>query len=333
MTDRYKSGILRCLGVLVILTTTGVAWPASDSCTVAVSVVRATGPSIPWPPSAGVGKFLPPLIMASAPELPPEGFVAYDKRGREFYRVGIMSVERKSGPRRIVMVIGGVGLRTDNGQPMLQAIPVAIDQILATAGPQDSFALLTVGGPRAALRLGSGRDAIRTTVDQFRNAKWERGGKGVLDALAEATSWFGPPQMGDSIILFGGLPHEAGARMSQLSASLRSANIRLLVFSGSALSTTGGDLTSGTWVRPLAWVCAGTGGAWQRVGYAGAKSADENVWLWQTEAEGLYEIIRSVYVVSLERTGPNIGIDLSPQFRQQMARGLVIYPNPLPVCP
>lgn len=334
MAGRYKARRLGCLALLVVMMATGAGWSADDSCTVAVSVVKDIGPSIPWPPSSGIGKFFPPAIMGSAPDLPPEAFVAYNKRGRGLYRVGILSVEQENGPRRIAMVVGGVRLPTDNGQPMLRAIPVAVDQILAKAGPHDSLALLTVGGPHVALPFGSGLDTIRAAADRLREPNgWGRGGSGVPDAILQAASWFGLPQPGDSMILFGGFPHVGAARMSQLLAKLMSAHIRLLVFSGSNWCTTGGDLTSGTWVRPLARVCDETGGAWQYVGYAGAKSADENVWVWQTEAEGLYEMIRSLYVVSLERTSPNIGIDLSPQFRQQMARGLVTYPNPLPVCP
>lgn len=231
------------------------------------------------------------------------------------------------------MLVGGVRLWRDADQPMSQAIPVAIAQILSKAEPQDSFALLTVGGPRKALPFGSSQDAIRAAGDQLRKAKWERGGKGVLDALVEAASWFGSPQVGDSIILFGGAPNEGAARISQLRTSLAAGHIRLLVFSGSASTTTGGGLTEGTWVRPLARICDETGGTWEEAGFAGVASTDQNVKLWQAEAEGLYENIRSIYLLRLERTGPDIEIGLAPKSFGLGAWEEIHYPKPLLVCP
>jgi hypothetical protein len=323
------------VGLVATAAVAGGIWSADRPCTVAVSVVKSVGPVIPLLP-APPGKFFPPSVFDRAPDLPPEAFSAYvyDRRHRERGPVGILSVERDSGPRRIAMVVGGLRLQTEIGQPMLQAVPVAIERILSKARPQDSFALLTAGGPPVALPFGSGRDAIRLAVERIQNSKeWKRGGKGVLDALVQATARFGSPHVGDSIILFGGLPREGRARISELRATLTTGHIRLHVFSGVDWATTGGDMVSGEWVRPLAWICDETGGDWEYVGYAGARASDENLWMWRTEADGLYEVIKSVYTLRLERTGPNVTIDLSPQFREQIPRGVVIYPRPLPVCP
>jgi hypothetical protein len=268
------------------------------------------------------------------PDLPPEAFAAYEQGSHELDAVHIISVERESGPRRIAMVAGGMRLQTDAGQPMLLAVPVAMERILSEARPQDSFALLAVGGPPVDLRFGASRDKIRAAVEQVRACRqWKRGGKGVLDALLEAASWFGAPKAGDSIMFFGGPPDDGASRTSQLRAALTNRHIRLLVFSGAASATTGGDLVSGSWERPLGRVCEQTGGWWQYVGYAGRKAADENLQLWQTEGESMYEMATSVYTLQLERTGPRVVIALSPQFRKQVPGGVVIYPRPLPVCP
>lgn len=328
-----RGTMLAGLGLVVAVMGAGGARAPDGPCMVTATVVRTVGPQIPWPPSRGFGKFYPPLIFAGVPDLPLQGFVAYDERRHKHDPVTILSAEGDNGPRRVAMVVGDLRLDTTAGQPMSEAVPAAIEQIVLKARPQDFFGLLSAGDTSVALPLGSDRDAIRAAAEQIRGHKQAKlGGKPVFDKLLEAASWFGPPRIGDSIILFGGIRHQGGDEMSELRARLTAGQIRLFVFTGTEMITTGGDMVSGTWVSPLAWLCDETGGGWQDVGYAGAKATDENLWLWKTEGESLYEMIRSVYLLRLERTDRNTVIDLSPQFRQQIARGVVIYPRPLPIC-
>jgi len=300
-------------------------------CTVVVSVVKSVGPPIPWPPSSAIGKFIPPAMVVGVSNLPPDALVASD-RGQP---VHILSVETDSGPRRIAMVAGGLRLQTTMGQPMSQAVPVAIESILSKARPQDSFALSIAGDPPLTLPFGSSRDAIQAAVEQLRRPnRGKGGGRAVLDALLGAAAWFGSPLMGDTIVLFGGLPHESRGRLSKLRGALANGRIRLLVFTGTAMTTVGGNgFLIGDWVSPLAWLCSWSGGGYEFVGYGGAKATDENRWLWQNEGESLYGRTTTIYILQLERTGPGVAVYLSPQFRDQMPHAAVTYPWPLPVCP
>jgi hypothetical protein len=70
-----------------------------------------------------------------------------------------------------------------------------------------------------------------------------------------------------------------------------------------------------------------TRGGGQEVGFAGPDATDENLWLWRTEAEALYDVATSGYVLLLPETGPSVEIGV---------RGIeasVDHLRPLPVCP
>ena len=328
-----------CLAFTVSIRAAKGAHPAGQSadgsCAVAVTVVRDAGPPYPWPGfprPLPAGKFYPPTIVAAVPGLPPESFSAYEKVRHGWHPIGVLSAEEDSGGHRIVLVVGHA-TADDRRQPMLGAVPAAIERILAKARAQDSFALLIAGDGPIQLGFGSGRDAVWAATERIRNrTEWGDQRTAIVDALLEAVSWFRSPQLGDSIILFGALPHEPRGRISRLRASLTTAHARLLVFSASDLVTTGGDLVSGTWVSPLAQLIAESGGGAQAVGYIPTKRADDYLWLWQAEAESVYAMTSSVYILRVQRTGGDIVIDLSPQFREELPRAVVMHPRPLLDC-
>jgi len=329
-----------CLAFTVSIRAAKGAPPADQSvggpCTVPVAVARTIGPPYPWPGFPGhrlPGEFYPPQIWAAVPGLPPEAFGAYEKGRHGWHPIGALSAQEDSGGHRIVLVVGHA-TADDRRQPMLAAVPVAIERILAKARAQDSFALLIAGDPPVELGFGSARDALRAATERVRNrTAWGDQRTAIVDALLEAVSWFRSPQLGDSIIFFGALPHEPRGSISRLRASLTNAHARLLVFSATDLVTTGGDLMSGSWVSPLAQLIAESGGGAQAVGYIGAKRADDYRWLFQAEGESVYAMTTSVYVLRVERTARGVAIDFSSQFREKLPRALVMYPSPLPSCP
>jgi hypothetical protein len=301
--------------LLLGVSVSSLACAEQNACMVAVTVVKAISPPLP-PANTLVGKkFILPPLYGPVSDLRPGAFVA-----RERHRsVPIVSVEAARGPRRIVLLVEGV-----------PAWAQAVEAILLNARSEDSFALVTFGGARLALPFGSSRRAIRAALEApFPPVRaWPRGNE-VVDALLEAAALFGSPETGDSIILFGPpLVHTSRRRISQAQWTLTSRGIRLFHLGG---GFTTGD--GGFWKDPLTNLCERTGGGWEFLGYAGPEKPDETARLWRTEAEELYEMATTFYVVRLDRMGPHVTIDLSSQGRDRAPWATVYYPRPLPVCP
>jgi hypothetical protein len=132
---------------------------------------------------------------AGGPNLTAEDFFAHDRK----HPIAVRSITIDRGPRRIVFVL-------ENGKrmtPVLQGIAAAvISGFLSNARTEDSFGLITGGGPRVDLRLGSNRDTLRAAVEQTATRSTAvLQARGVRDAVLEAAAWLNPAQPGDAIFI------------------------------------------------------------------------------------------------------------------------------------
>jgi len=324
--------------LLVMLLAAGPARAQQAPCSVVANVVATDPSSLPkglgvplsaetwgqvlqagWAADLTAGNSL----QAPAKDLQAGAFVARDKR--DF--IPIESVETDRGTRRIVFVV-------DNGEPISlaarQVEAAAVRAVLSSARPEDSFALLTAGGPRVALPLGSSKDAIQAAVDGLPGASLKvREGRAVLKSIIEATTWFGSPQLGDSIFLLARSPKFENSRVdSPVQSALASRRIRLFTLGLYAMDW-------GSVWSPFIALGDQSGGGWEEVyplpRKGGAKPASLRAA--RVHAKLLYEVAAEVYILRLQRTNPDTIIDLRLQDLAKMPWVRVIYPRPLPVCP
>lgn len=310
---RRKTGT--CTGALVVLSAALAAGAQAPGCTVVAGVISSQYGhygTVLWEPRHGVSL---------------ESFVARD--GRQ--RLPVWSVREDMGPRRIALVlVFDRGWATAEHGAFSEALRSAAEAIFDRARPEDSLALLTAVGPRIAVPFGSAPGVLRAAVTRLSPSPTPLGrADSVLNALLEAADWFGAPEPGDAILLIGGFPRASRGRVAQARRVLVGRGIRLFLFGGGI--TAGCDFLDCYSVSPdlgLAW---GTGGTHEEVGFDGAGNPDENLRLWQDEAEALYDMAASEYILRLPRTGPHVRIELSRDGAH--TPGHVIYAMPLPVCP
>jgi hypothetical protein len=294
-----------------------------------VNVVKLLMPN-PLQPLPPGGKYYPAGLLVPERRLPPQAFVAHDGL---FHHVPILSVEPDEGPRRIVLVEAAFGEEWFRMAGRVQGPPPALTAVLSAARSEDSFALLAVEGPRLEVRFGSSRDEVRAGIEALSHPD-PHGPEGpdLFDGLLEATTWFGSPQTGDSILQFGGIPRQRWdkAKASQVRSALVSRGVRLFSLGG-AYQNFGGDAgASGIQDSPFLTLCLESGGGWEDIGYLGPNARAEMLWEWQNAAKTLYETATFAYVLHLPRTGPRVTIHLTPA-APRLAQ--LSYPNPLPVCP
>jgi hypothetical protein len=222
----------------------------------------------------------------------------------------------------------------------IQGTPSELTAVLSAARPQDSFALLAVGGPRLEVRFGSSRDALRAGIEALSHPDPDGPeGPDLFDGLLEATTWFGSPQTGDSIFEFGGIRRWRWDRgkASQIRSALASRGIRLFSLGG-AYQMFGGDPAdpaTGVQDSPFLTLCLESGGGWETIGYLGPgpKARDDMLWEWNDAAKALYELATFAYVLHLPRTGPHVKIQLTMEALGLPGWPRLSYPSPLPVCP
>jgi hypothetical protein len=294
----------------------------------------------PLKPLLPGGSYLPAWLYVPERRLPPNSFIAHDG---VFHHVPILSVEPEEGPRRIVFLeMFGKEWRRYARQWQGQAADTLwpeLAAVLSAARPEDSFALLAVGGPRVEVPFGSSRAALRAAIEAMSHSD-PRGpdGPDLFEGLLQAATWFGSPQTGDSIFEFGGVRRWRWdkARASQVRIALVSRGIRLFSLGGAYEECGSCDETgplSGTRESPLLRLCKETGGSWETIGYLGPNAHDEMLWEWQNAAKSLYEMATFAYILRLARTGPHVTIQLQDNLRRLPWLLELTYPRPLPVCP
>lgn len=319
--------MLRVLPVVFLMFCgAGVCMGQQGACTVVASVVKGL-PSHPLRPmTLPKGAFgSPPALWVPARGLSPAAFTVRDGH----HRVAVLSVEADAGPRLIVFVVVlDKEWATAEHGGLADTPGIAVKAILSEARPEDSFALVKVGGQRLAVPFGSSPTALLASIKRLSPSRTQVvRGDDVVAALLEAATWFGTPQAGDAIIFIGDVFRNwSRARASKARTALVSRGIRLFSLGGGI--NVGTCFNCGYSLSPGAALAEATGGAWQGIGYQGPEAGDENRWLWQNEAKSVYDMATSGYILRLPETGPHMRIELAPG----VVAGLN-YPTPLPVCP
>jgi len=325
---------------LAVLAAANFAEAQQPPCTVVANVVAEVVRPL-WPLPDGT-KVYQPESWIPLRNLPPDAFVVRDGRRR----VPVLSVEQNSGPRRIVVVIAYPGARAyeriragtaGSSAPQEQTPDLVDTQVTAIASlarPEDSLALLTTGESRLEVPLGSSRDALRAGIAAFFHPHADGpAGPDVFSGLAEAITWFGTPQTGDSIFLLGGIRPWDRAKGADLRSALVSRGIRLFILGTAGFEITPCTTCLGSFLTPDALLSEQTGGGFEMTGYLGPHASDDNLRLWQSEAKALYDMATAAYVLRLERTGPALRVELSPKIRGRLEAARVHYATPVPVCP
>ena len=265
--------------------------------------------------------------------LPATAFVAEDKK----HPLRVQSAATDRGPRRVIFVV-----ETGKGMPAKarKGESAAISHILSKARPGDSFGLLTAVGSRVELRFGSSRDDIASAVEGLANAPSAKSdGQGVLGSVLEASTWFQPPQPGDSIFLVT-TQLEGGnkASFSSVRAALAVGRIRVFGFqlAGDRLflpTYPGSTEGSVSYFDKLFALTGSTGGmAYLDVMGGPGEPTDSQLEDLRREADTMYRAITEYYLLRLNSVGPRPVIDLAPAVRNQLPLARLLYPRYLPKC-
>jgi hypothetical protein len=274
------------------------------------------------PSFADFGDLRVPLWTART-GLPAEAFIARDKKRA----VSIESVAIDRGPRRIAFV-------ADNGKEMDasggRVETAVIADILSRARAEDSFALLTVGGPRVALPFGSSRDAIRAAVDALAKAPQGKPDKeSALAGILEAASWLQPPQPGDSIVVLSVLPQgKHNATFKDVRRALAAGRIRLFYI----------PLRES--FLPFHWDWPNEGGNSSPFDMeslvrasGGTEIPSRSLEHLKHNVQQIYDAIAEYYSLRVGSAGPHLNINLSPEFQTRLPMAVILYPWNLPPCP
>jgi len=162
------------IAVLLVLAFSAVAQQAACTTDVAVSVIKANGEPVEG--------------LAAA------DFIAQLKK----QRLSIQSATYDAGPRRILLVI-------DEARELsAEARKVEVEfatSIISSAQPEDALALVSARGAGPAIKFGTDRNAVLQALNKNHDEQGRGKQPGVLDAVAEGITWFGQPQLGDSIVV------------------------------------------------------------------------------------------------------------------------------------
>ena len=277
------------------------------------------------------------------PQLSADAFFAHDKK----HSVAIQAVTADRGARRVLFVIEN-GKRMPAAARLIEA--AIVSDIVAQARPEDSFGLLTAGGPRVELRFSASREAIRVAAEQLASPPQDESrGEGVLDALFEATNWFQPSQPGDSIFVMAlRLEGNHNVGLSTVRAAVRARRLRVFSFQ---LGRAGSDSPEPQSSYDPVLKYSSTLSTWQV--FAGARTLSKlsggQTFLEDTERKQysltddrlkelryyggqMYKAVTEYYVLALESTGRDLIIGLAPPIQSMYPFGFLFYPRDLPPC-
>lgn len=277
------------------------------------------------------------------PKLRADAFSAHDKK----HSVAIRAVTTDRGPRRVLFVIEN-GKRMPAAARQIEA--AVISDILANARPEDSFGLLAAGGPRVELHFGASREAIRAAAEQLESTPQGKSGKGgVLDAVLEATTWFQPPQPGDSIFVMAvRLEGKHHVGFSKVRSAVRARRLRVFSFQlgrgasdspepepiYDAVSKSFSTLVTGQvfdGARTLSKLSGGqtfledTEGKQYRL-------TDDRLKRLRYYGGQMYKAVTEYYVLTLESAGRDLIIGLAPPIQSMHPFGFLFYPRDSPPC-
>jgi hypothetical protein len=117
----------------------------------------------------------------------------------EGHQIPVLSLTANQGGRRIIFILDGSpelpsDFRATEGK--------IVAHVLASARPQDSFALITVHGVLRQVRFNQGRDAIQQAANDLASEVPENAEKmPTMEGIEKAIQWFGQARSDDGILL------------------------------------------------------------------------------------------------------------------------------------
>ena len=173
--------------------------------------------------------------------------------------VSIKTVTFDDGPRRVLIV---VDTQKKLSADTHKAEAELIKELLANGRPEDTFALMAARGPGQDVKFTADHDVITQGFNQAGDGKRGKD-PGVLDTVMVGIEWFGPPQLGDAIVVIAAdLEGNRKANAKLVTKALETNHIRMF---GLALgpvqtrsSVAGGTMTS-TVSQGLAYTEPGVG--------------------------------------------------------------------------
>jgi len=281
--------------------------------------------------------FIAPPERTLVGNLPAEAFVAQSKK----HPIRILSATYDRGPRRLIFVAEKANKMPAAARKIEAAV---ICHILSKARPEDSFALLTARGARLELRFGSSREAVRAAAEELASPpQGKAGGQGVLDAILEATTWFQPPQTGDSVLVVTmGLESRHKAGFSKVRAAVAAGGIRVFGFQLGAYSVdslSGGSNFDSLYIQGFGKISRldqtfvlseGSGGRAVLEDSQQGKQyrlTDERLEELKNKGEMMYEEVTKYYALQLDSVGPGLAVGLTQPVLSQLPWVLIYYPE------
>lgn len=153
------------------------------------------------------------------------GLAAEDFVGRvQKKQVTVKALTYDDGPRRVLIVVDtSKKLSSDSRKAEAEMVQI----LLASARPEDTFALMVARGPGQDVKFTADRTAITQALNRSGDGK---SGKepGVLDAVMTGTEWFGTPQAGDAIVVIAAeLEGNRKANAKMVAKALEEGHIRM----------------------------------------------------------------------------------------------------------
>jgi len=126
------------------------------------------------------------------------GLAAEDFVGRVQKRpVAVKTATYDDGPRRVLIVADlGKKLSADSRKAEAEMIQI----LVASARPEDTFAIMAARGPGQDVNFTADRNAITQALSQSGDGKRGKD-PGVLDTVMSGMAWFGSPQPGDAVVV------------------------------------------------------------------------------------------------------------------------------------
>jgi hypothetical protein len=152
------------------------------------------------------------------------GLAAEDFVGRiQKKSVAVKAITYDDGPRRVLIVVdANKKLSADSRKAEAEIVQT----LLASARPEDTFAIIPARGFGQTVKFTADRTAITQALNQFGEGKPKD--PGVLDSVMTGIEWFGEPKAGDAIVLIAADTegnHRANAK--QVAKALADNHIRM----------------------------------------------------------------------------------------------------------
>jgi len=303
-------------------------------------------------------KEAPCTIILSANVVVPDGRLVRDLSASQFVAecrhkpVKVMAATQDSGKRRILLILE---TGPDVPEKVRRAEYSIVADVLAEARPEDSFGLLTAGGPEKKVAFGQSHDAILAAAKELEtNTDSKARGNGVLDAIMAGAGWFDEPGLGDAILLMStGLQNEHHASFKQVRKELADRQVRIfsLLFAPRMLGTITGPTIGFSQGRTelifdqtylpnkededsLSW---GSGGYSMQVDIVGGGQHDQGVTdqkleALKTAASRMQSAMTEYYRVTVDSYPGQITLRLASDLKNKVPNAVVIYPTQLPPC-